>query len=133
MKEKLKSIAINVVLMVGTAAVAIALGSQAPTLYKKLRGSTVKGDFAMHIVNQPGKVTLYGTTTCQFCKEARAFLKKENIPFNDMLVDESPIANERYSKLGQDEVPVLVAEKQLVVGFNKDAYNDFLKSNLQKN
>lgn len=132
MKEKLKAIALNVVLIAVTAAVAIALGSQAPSWYKKWRGSTVNGDFTLHIADQPRKLTLYGTTTCQFCKEARAYLKKENVPFNDLLVDESPAANERYGKLGQDAVPVLVAEKQLVVGFSQDAYNQFLKSNLQK-
>lgn len=132
MPQKLRNIAINIGLMAGTAAIAIALGSQAPSWYKQWRGPTVNGDFALHVADQPRKLTLYGTTTCKFCKEARAYLQKENIPYNDLLVDESTAVNERFSKLGQNAVPVLVAEKQLLVGFDERAYNQFLQSNVRK-
>lgn len=132
MKEKVKGLAVNVVLIAVTAAAAVALGSQAPSWYKQWRGPAVSGDFSMHVANQPHKLTLYGTKTCKFCKAARAYLDKAGIPFNDLLVDESKEASKRYSELGQEGVPVLVSGKELVVGFNEKAYNDFVKSNVQQ-
>lgn len=114
--------------MAATIAAAIAVGSVAPGLYQQWRGSMRSGDFSEHVANQPYTVTLYGTTTCPYCIKARAYLKKEGIPFNDRIVDESNEAEALYAKLDQNSVPVLVSGKSMIVGFTEPDYDAFIAS-----
>jgi glutaredoxin len=128
MNGKMKSIAFNVALMAVTIVVAAALGSQAPSWYTQWKGPAVKGDYSVHVAGQSHKITLYGTTTCSYCKKARAWLGARNIAYNDVLVDESAEAQKRYGTLGTDAVPVLVSETHLLVGFKEQEYKQFLRA-----
>lgn len=128
MNAKFKSAIINTVLMAVTIAAAIAIGSQAPKLYQKWQGHGRSGDFSEHVANQPQRLTLYGTSTCQYCAQARAFLTKAGIPFNDMVVDKSKRANDLFAKLNERAVPVLVSDKKLIVGFAESEYGELAKA-----
>lgn len=132
MKASIKNALKNIVLMAVTIAAAIAIGSQAPKLILKWKDAGKTGNYAEHMLNQPQRLTLYGTSTCQYCAKARAYLTKAGIPFNDRIVDQSKEANALYAKLHENSVPVLVSEKKLIVGFNEDEYRELVKTSTKQ-
>jgi glutaredoxin len=127
MKSRAKSILLNAALLAIAVAAGITLGRYVPKLHELTRSHGKSGDFAQHVSNMPYKVTLYGTSTCPHCKNAREYLRKMHVGFNDVLIDQSPAANKAFSQLGEKGVPVLVTEHRLIVGFAQSEYNDLLK------
>ena len=69
-----------------------------------------------------GKVIVYSTPTCPYCVMAKDFLKANGIAYTeiDVSVDEKA-ADEMIEKSGQMGVPVIEANGQVIVGFNKPA------------
>jgi glutaredoxin len=132
MRKQIKTVLLHCALMTMTAAVAVAVGSQAPKWFAKLKGPVMKGDFAAHVANQPQKLTLYGTTTCRYCVKAREYLHQAGIAFNDQLVDTSAESQNRFSQLNQPGVPVLVSSKGLISGFNPVAYDELAMASAQQ-
>lgn len=128
MNPKMRAIVINTVAMTATIAAAILIGSQAPRLYHEWRGNVRTGDFAEHVANQPQRLTLYGTTTCQYCAKAREYLTKHGLPFNDRTVDTSKDAAAMFAKLQENGVPVLVSGHNMVVGFSEKDYATFTQN-----
>jgi len=122
MKEAIR----NILLLVGSAVVATAIGSQLPRAISIIKDPFKSGDYSKHIEANQNKFTLYGTTSCQHCASARAFLKEFGVPFNDQLIDQSKEAAEKYKTLGEQGVPILVSKEKLLVGFNKKAYTELL-------
>jgi glutaredoxin 3 len=122
-----KSLLKNLAIFATTAALAIFLGQQLPYLAKKWRGPFKEGNYSVHVAKMDNKLTLYGTTTCAYCIAARAYLRKNNIPFNDLIIDQSKSAAEAFKLLNERGVPVLVSTDRLVVGFNQDAYRKLHK------
>lgn len=127
MNSKIKSIVLNAVLLAATVVVGIAVGHYGSKLYTSTRSHGKSGDFAKYVNNMPYKVTLYGTSTCPHCKAAREYLRKMHVKFNDLMIDQSPAAEKTFSQLGEAAVPVLVTERQLIVGFAQSEYDDLLK------
>lgn len=73
------------------------------------------------------KVTVYSTPTCPFCIRAKQFLKENNISFEDIDVSaDHDKAQEMMKKSGQMGVPVIMIEKEMVVGFDKDKLKELL-------
>ena len=132
MKKNLKKTATEVILIVLTIAIAIAIGSQLPKLYQKWRGPFKTGDYSMHVATSGKPITLYGTSTCPHCQTAREYLTKNGIPFNDVLVDKSKSAEEAYTSLNERGVPVIVSAHKLMVGFNAKAYDELISSDVKK-
>lgn len=114
----------DIALMAVTAAAAALIGSHAAQVYQQWKGPGRGGNFAQHLANQPQRLTLYGTTTCPACISAREYLRSSQIPFNDQLIDKSTEAKKMYAMLGENSVPVLVAEDKMLVGFNSKAYSE---------
>jgi glutaredoxin len=101
---------------------AVWLGAQLPRWYSKFKGPINNGDYSQHVKTQTYALTLYGTSTCPHCVTARRLLTNAGIPFNDLVVDKSKIAEAAYRTLGETAVPILLSEKKMVVGFNQDTY-----------
>lgn len=70
-------------------------------------------------------VTLYGTSWCGACREARRYLRDRNIPFVDKDVERDPAAArelaEKAARLGvpADRVPILDVRGRLLIGFDR--------------
>ena len=66
------------------------------------------------------KVTVYSTSTCPYCIQAKQFLKEQGIEFEniDVGVDQKK-AQEMVQKSGQMGVPVLDIDGEIIVGFDK--------------
>ncbi|MCK5557347.1 MAG: glutathione S-transferase N-terminal domain-containing protein [Candidatus Hydrogenedentes bacterium] len=67
-------------------------------------------------------VKVYSTSTCPYCNMAKAFLKENNIPFEEVDVGQDrDAAQEMMEKSGQMSVPVIDVDGQIVIGFDKKA------------
>jgi glutaredoxin len=70
-------------------------------------------------------VTLYGTSWCGVCRQARQYLSARKIPFADKDIERDPAAAaELRAKAGQlgiptDRVPILDVRGRLLLGFDK--------------
>ena len=73
-------------------------------------------------------VVIYTTPTCGYCRVAKDYFKKENIPFSeyDVAADRRR-ADEMLRKSGQMSVPVIDVHGKVIIGFNKPEIEKALK------
>ena len=68
------------------------------------------------------KVIVYSTETCPYCVMAKDYLKKNNVEFEDINVNENhDAAKEMIEKSGQRGVPVIDIDSQIIIGFDQAA------------
>ena len=66
------------------------------------------------------KVVVYSTPTCPYCKRAKDYLSRKDIPFVDHNVaQDRDAAKEMIQKSGQMGVPVITIDGEVTVGFNQ--------------
>jgi arsenate reductase-like glutaredoxin family protein len=76
-------------------------------------------------VGGPPVVTVYGTSWCGACREARRYLAARKIPFADKDIERDPAAarelRDKAAKLGipTDRVPILDVRGRLLIGFDQ--------------
>ena len=76
------------------------------------------------------KVKVYSTNMCPWCSVAKDFLRKHNIEFEDINVQEDQkAAQEMIKKSGQMGVPVIDIDGTIIIGFNEQAIKKALKIN----
>jgi len=70
-------------------------------------------------------VKVYSTPTCPYCIQAKDYLKKKNISFEDIDVtkDESK-AQEMINLTGQMGVPVIVVNDEVIIGFDRNRLSE---------
>ena len=74
------------------------------------------------------KVKIYTTPTCPWCKKTKAFLKENNISFEEIDVSNNKVASkEMIEKSGQMGVPVIDVDGKIITGFDKDELKKILK------
>jgi len=73
-------------------------------------------------------VTVYSTPTCSWCTTLKSYLKKNNIRFRDVDVSKDQKAAEAMvKKSGQQGVPQMEVNGQIIVGFDKAKINQMLE------
>lgn len=73
-------------------------------------------------------IKVYSTPTCPYCVMAKDFLKKKNIPYEDVNVAANhAAAEEMIAKTHQMGVPVIDIEGEFLIGFNKAEVEKTLK------
>ena len=73
-------------------------------------------------------VKLYSTPTCVYCKTLKGYLQKNNISFEEIDVSKDEKELQKMIKMsGQMGVPVMEIDDQVVVGFDKEKIDKFLK------
>lgn len=75
-----------------------------------------------------GKVRIFVTQSCPYCKKAKAFLRRRGTPFEELDVEKSTSANAEYKRLGGQGVPVILVGQQRMDGFNEGDLTSLLKS-----
>jgi len=65
-----------------------------------------------------GKVILYATAWCGYCKKTRALLNQNGIPFHEYDIEKSPEGAQQYQSLGVSGIPVLLINGEVVQGYN---------------
>lgn len=83
------------------------------------------GDLQKLIFPQPefaklhdGKVILYATSWCGYCKKTREFLHEKNIPFFEYDIEKSEEGYQQYREIGGRGVPVLLVNKRVIRGYD---------------
>lgn len=74
------------------------------------------------------KVVVYTTPTCAFCHQAKQFLSRQGIPFveKNVAVDRNA-AVEMVRISGQQGVPVITVDGQVVIGFDQPRLRQILQ------
>jgi glutaredoxin 3 len=68
----------------------------------------------------PSPVTVYSTQTCPWCDRTKEYLSSRNVPFVDKDVSsDMDAAREMVQISGQQGVPVVATEHEVVVGFDQ--------------
>jgi len=127
MKKNIRSFAINASVIIVGIVIAVAVGQYAAKLRQYLKSHIKDGDYLAHVVNRQYPITLYGTSTCSHCADARAFLNASGIKFNDVVIDKSKDEERNFSQLGESAVPVLIVNSGLITGFRQSEYLDLIK------
>lgn len=71
------------------------------------------------------QVTLYTTSTCGFCKQAKAFLKERGVDYTEFDVGEDrEKADDMMKRSGQMGVPVIfvtdeAGKEEMIIGFDQ--------------
>lgn len=76
--------------------------------------------------NPPGRVVMYTTPTCGYCKRARAFFSRHNIGFTDHDITADKSAMERFKALNGRGVPLIFVGDKRIAGFNKPLLENLL-------
>ena len=74
-------------------------------------------------------VTIYTTSSCGYCRAAKQYFAANRIPFTEVNVErDMRKAEEMVRKSGQMGVPVIEVNGKVIVGFNRPAIENALKS-----
>lgn len=67
------------------------------------------------------RVKIYSTPFCPYCQIAKEFLKGRGVEFEEVNVQEDRAAAlEMIQKTGQNGVPVIEIDDNIIVGFNQE-------------
>lgn len=73
------------------------------------------------------KVTVFSTPSCGYCKMAKEFLAKNNIPYTEKNVfDDLAAREDMIARSGQYGVPVIDIDGKLIVGFERGKMKELL-------
>jgi glutaredoxin len=109
-------------------AVGLFVGWGAPRAYARLKPAFNEGDYSAYYVGRPTNVVLYGTPTCPYCAQSRAYFREHKIQFTDLDVTKDEKAKSEYARLGSRTVPVVLIGKRRIDGFNATALKDALQA-----
>ena len=73
--------------------------------------------------NTEGKVVLYRTATCGYCKQASAYMQSRQIPFIERDVETSERNRAEFKRLGGRGVPLMVMGDKTLTGFTKTTFD----------
>lgn len=73
-------------------------------------------------------IKVYSTPTCPWCKKVKAFLKENDVEFENVDVSSDHAAvKEMIEKSKQMGVPVVDVDGEIVIGFDKEKLKGLLK------
>ncbi len=74
------------------------------------------------------QITIYTTPTCHFCHMAKDYFKSKDLKYEEVdLVKHPERGQEVIQKSGQLAVPVIEINGKIVVGFDQEKIDGFLK------
>jgi glutaredoxin len=84
--------------------------------------------------NADGKIVLYRTASCPYCKRAAAYMRAKNIGFVERDIQANPSYKAEYRRLGGKGVPLIVFQEKTMSGFSEAAFDRYyadVKSSLE--
>jgi len=74
------------------------------------------------------QIIVYSTPDCPYCYLVKKFLSEHGIKFKDIDVSQNQQALKKMiTKSGQEKVPVIEINKQIIIGFDKEKISKILK------
>ena len=75
-----------------------------------------------------GQVTMYSTTWCGHCKNARNYFAAKRIPYRDLDVESSAGAASEFKRLGGSGVPLILVGGKAMSGFSPESFEALLRA-----
>lgn len=75
-----------------------------------------------------GKIVLYTTQSCGYCRKAKRFLKQRNIRYTEYDVETSKKGKRDFKKLNGTGVPIILVGDQRMNGFSEGRMASMLKN-----
>ncbi len=76
------------------------------------------------------KATIFTSPTCPFCDLAKSFLREKGVDFEEKdILDDLEARREVEDLTGQNGVPVISIDGDIVVGFNKTLLESLITEN----
>lgn len=72
-------------------------------------------------------VTMYSTSWCGYCKQARRYFTAEGIPFREHDIEKSSRARRAYNRLGGGGVPLIKVDDRTMNGFSVGGFERFYR------
>ncbi len=82
-------------------------------------------------LGKKGKVVMYTTTRCGYCKKAKAHFVKNKIPHVTYDVEKSRIGKRDYKALRGSSVPIIIVGKKRMNGFTVARFDSLYKKQLK--
>jgi len=74
------------------------------------------------------EVIVYSTPTCPYCSAAKDYFRDNEVEFTDYDVSsDREKAREMIEKTGQQGVPVIEIDGEVVIGFDKDKIENLIQ------
>lgn len=74
-------------------------------------------------------ITIYSTTHCPYCKMAKEYFDQHKVSYTDINVEtDEAAAADMIRKSGQMGVPVIDIDGTIIVGFDRVAIDEILKT-----
>lgn len=73
------------------------------------------------------QVTMYSTSWCGYCRQAREYFRAEHIPFTEHDIEESVSARDAYERLGAGGVPLIKVGERTMNGFSVKSFERFYR------
>jgi mycoredoxin len=86
------------------------------------RSASGAGDYSTLIGQGDAPVVLFGTSTCPYCKQARAYLDQHGIRYRDIDVQTAD-GNALFSQYQGNGVPLLLTANMRLQGFLEPQYD----------
>ena len=71
-----------------------------------------------------GKVTMYATSWCGYCKKARQYFTRKRIKYKEYNIESNYKAKMEYDQLGGRGVPLIVVGKRVMRGFSVSQFEE---------
>ena len=71
----------------------------------------------------PGRVVMYSTDWCGYCKQARNYFERSGIDYREYDIEKDTAARRAYRKLGARGVPVILVGDKRMNGFSVSRFN----------
>ena len=108
-------------------ALVLGAGYLLPETGQLVKPDYVAGDFKAFYPDARTRVVIYGTNSCPYCAEARAYLRQRNIAFADVDVNDAAKGRRDYTALGGQVVPLILIGGRRLDGYNEKAIEDALE------
>lgn len=69
-----------------------------------------------------GRVVMYATSWCPYCRKARHYFRDNGIPFTEYDIEKDARARREYDALGARGVPVILVGKKRMNGFSAEGF-----------
>jgi len=83
---------------------------------------------ALRAVARPGDLRMLSSETCVFCTQARTWLTRERLPFEECFVERDARCAADYERLGRPGTPTLLVRGQPQLGFDPERITAALAS-----
>lgn len=73
---------------------------------------------SVETANSSGRVVMYATSWCPYCRKARGYFRDNGIAFTEYDIEKDARARREYDALGARGVPVILVGKKRMNGFS---------------